>query len=339
MRARSAAGRSAAGPSLGAPSATGRCFRPSVPFANPPSIPYIPGVLLTLAARCLKAKLTPAKGARPAMVLEDVPKFARDDLGLSGLVLSTDLLVGADRQKLTKVLESADKAGCPCLVLVETEPQPFADSDSAKVEAAVDRCQRVAQAAHWLGCSAFAVPIKGADTDSDLLTAGINLKPVSRRAEKLDLNLCIVPTEGLTATPDRVTELLKKIGGFRVGTLPDFQAASASPEPNVYLRRLVPYASAVIASSVKFKPVKGKPLSAGKHEPYDLHEYSKLLVAVGYQGPVALDYRGSGELIENLVATRDIIASVITAEEPVDDEDPGLAKLLGDLSDDAPDET
>lgn len=271
------------------------------------------------------------------MRLDDVPRYAREELGLSGLVLSTDLLVGADRPRLTKVLEAADKAGCPCLVLIETEPQNFADADTVKVEAAVERCLRVAQAAHWLGCSAFAVPIRAADTEQDLLTAGINLKPVSRRAEKLDLNLCVAPCEGLTATPDKVTDLLKKIGGFRVGTLPDFQAASESADAAVYLRRLVPYASAVMASSVKFKGGKSKP---PKHEPYDLLAYAQLLVSVGYQGPVALDYRGSGDVTEGLIATRDTISSVIAA--PAEDEesdDAGLAKLMGDLADETPDET
>lgn len=304
---------------------------------------YIPGaMLLTLAARCLKPKLVPAKGAKPAMTLENVPTYARQELGLSGLVLSTDLLAGADRPMLTRILEAADKAGCPCLVLMETEPQAFADADPVKVEAAVERCLRVAQAAHWLGCSAFSIPIKAADTDSDMLTAGINLKPVSRRAEKLDLNLCLAPAEGLTATPDKVTDLLKKIGGFRVGTLPDFEAASKSEDSNVYLRRLVPYASAVVASSLKFKPNKApaKGAPAQKHEPYDLQAFAQLLVAVGYQGPVAIDYRGGGDLAEGIIATRDVISSVVAADATEDDpEDPGLAKLLGDLADDAPDET
>ncbi len=343
-------------------------------------------MLLTLNLSALRSRLTGQAG-QPKLKLTDAPALARNELGVNGLVISTDLLVGADRQALQRLLEAADKAGCPCLVLMEVNPQPLGSPDILPVEAATERCLRVAQAAHWLGCSAFSIPIEAPDDEETLANVAANLKPISRRAEKLDLNLCLAPRPGLTASPDRVTEVLKKIGGFRVGTLPDFAAAAASADPVQYLRRLVPYASAVLvpamneqeaeaastaaasksktkkspepaegADEAPAKPAKGKaskskkakaaeaepaaeaetaeapssapvaPAQASKPGSYDLNTYAGVLEAVGYEGPIALDFRGSGDPIPALIRTRDILMKSLAA--PAAAEETGLSALL-----------
>jgi len=216
-------------------------------------------MLLTLWVKALKSKIAPPGGR--GLAITDIPKLARDELGLSGLVMSTDLLVGADRAMLSKMHEAADKAHCPILVLAETTSLPLASDDPDVVAKAQERCYRVAQAANWLQCAAFSIGVKCAN-DDDISEAAINLKPVSRRAEKLELNLCIAPGTDATASADRVTDLLKKIGGFRVGTLPDFTAAMSSEDPQTYLRRLAPYASAILISADlllgETKPVQAK---------------------------------------------------------------------------------
>jgi sugar phosphate isomerase/epimerase len=271
------------------------------------------------------------------MTLTDVPSLAATELGLRGLAIQTEFLVGADRQRLTKVLEAADKAGCPVLVLIESTPQPLATTDKAQAEACVDRLQRVAQAAQWLGCGAFAFQVQSEDTDAHLALVAERLKPVSRKAERLDLNLCISPGPGLTSTSERVTELLKKIGGFRVGTLPDFATASAAKEPIQYLRRLVPYASTVMiptsgAPDAAAKKPKGKKKDeAGE---YDLAEYVGVLTAVGYEGPVSIDFRGAGDPLAALKAVRETLAAAIDSEQPTALDALGLDGLDDELEDD-----
>ena len=216
-------------------------------------------MLLTLWVKALKSKIAPPGGR--GIAITDIPKLARDELGLSGLVMSTDLLVGADRAMLSKMHEAADKAHCPILVLAETASLPLASDDPDVVAKAQERCYRVAQAANWLQCAAFSIGVKCAN-DDDIAEAAVNLKPVSRRAEKLELNLCIAPGTDATASADKVTDLLKKIGGFRVGTLPDFTAAMCSEDPQTYLRRLAPSASAILVSADlllgETKPVQAK---------------------------------------------------------------------------------
>lgn len=223
-------------------------------------------MLLTLNASCLKPLLAPARKAKPTLALFDLPKFIREELGLSGMTLSTDLLVGSDRRKLESIRERADKVGCSCLLLVETEPQNLADADDAVAQVGVDRLIRVVQAAQVLGCSSTSVKLIAPDTEKALGFASQRLRKVIERAERLDLNLLITPHTGLTATPEKLTELLKKVGGFRIGTFPDFQAAAASKDPVGYLRRLTPYAAVVSASTVKFveAPPDAPPASKGK---------------------------------------------------------------------------
>src|SRR5262245_43840360 len=77
-----------------------------------------PAMLLTLNVSSLRPHLrlgpgAPAPKAEPALGLIDVPRFAREELGLHGLTISTDLLVGADFARLDKFREAADKASCP----------------------------------------------------------------------------------------------------------------------------------------------------------------------------------------------------------------------------------
>lgn len=337
-------------------------------------------MLLTLNANALRSRLAPSASHR--LKLTDIPAFAKGELGVNGLVLSADLLAGADRPTLQRVLEAADKAGCPILVLMETTAHALGSNDILTVEKATDRCIRVAQAANWLGCSAFALTIQAPDDDETLANVAANLKPISRKAEKLDLNLCIAPAPGLTATPERVTEVLKKIGGFRVGTLPDFGGASETADPVQYLRRLVPYASAVLvpatnddaaleaaeaaskrkaaakpAEAPAAKPAKSKakgkkkkdedddtdeaptpaPVLTAVKGSYDLVTYAQVLDAVGYEGPITLDFRGSGDPMPALLKTRDILIKTLTA--PVPEESSGLSALLAAVEGiDEPDE-
>ena len=282
-------------------------------------------MLLTLTASSLRSMLLPGRGKKPKLDLLDLPTFARESLGLAGINLSTDLLVGADRSRLEGIRERADRASCACLLLVEADTQPFGGDKTG--QAAVDRMLRVVEAAHILGCSAAATRIDAPDDDAAFLRVSTRLKPVMERAEKLDINLLISPAKGLTSRPERVTELLKKVGGFRIGTYPDFQTAAESKDPVAYLQRLTPYATAVAASTFKFLSDKGGEEPGPdtvtganlEHSPYELKPLVEAVISVGYDGPLALDYRGTGDVTMGLLRSRDAIMGALG--EPVSDEE------------------
>lgn len=342
-------------------------------------------MLLTLTATCLKPLLSlPGKAKKGKLDLTDVPVFTRETLGLTGLNLSTDLLVGADRKRLESIRERADKASCACLLLIESETQSFGAADETLGRAAIARMIRVVEAAQIIGCSAASLRVESDDNETALARVAARLKPVVERAEKLDVNLLIAPNKGLTSTAERLAELIKKVGGFRIGTFPDFEAAAAQKDPTAYLRRLTPYATVVSASTVKFAetpkeatpehplpkprpPMTKKPTAklapptpAGKgtaakpveldddeegdddveltdeeleaalglvhddepaeeeykpqypdHSAYKLKTLVAAVASVGYDGTLAVDYRGPGDPTMGIVYSRDALQDAL----------------------------
>lgn len=289
-------------------------------------------MLLTLAAtsfRSLLKKERPVRagggggggggGDGKSLRLVDLPRFAREELGLFGLNISTEFLVGADLARLDQVRDSADKASCPYLVLIESEVQPYGHHDDDKGQAAIDRMVKVARAANRLGCSSVATAISVPEDGSTLDIAAARLKRTLQAADRLEINLLISPSKGLTANPEKLTELIKKVGGFRIGTFPDFQAAAATEDPIHYLRKLTPYAAAVSASVMNFKASKKPP--GFVHEPYDLTALAKAVAAVGYTGTLAIDYRGDGDPAEDIPKARTMLEAAIGVEAPVELDD------------------
>jgi sugar phosphate isomerase/epimerase len=278
-------------------------------------------MLLTLTANSLRSLLARGKAGKAKLELMDLPQFARDQLGLLGLNLGTDLLAGVPRDGLERLRERADKAGCACLLLIESEPQAFGDASESVGAALVDRLTKVIQAGNLLGCSSVAVKVGGRDDAAAFARAAERLRKAVDKAEKLELNVLLSPHDGMTATPERVTELLKKVGGFRVGTYPDFQSAAASPDPVGYMRRLTPYASVVSASTVKFTgggEDEADP-TPPKHTPYELKPLVDAILSVGYDGTLAIDYRGTGDAKLGVVRSRRALEQLLSVDADIDE--------------------
>lgn len=319
---------------------------------------------MTLNINSIRSLVAPGGSRKPRVALDDVPRLASHDLGLHGLALSTDLLRGATHRDLERLRDRGDKSGCACLLLVESEAQGFADPDDAVAALAVDRAARVLQAASLLGCPSAAVQVLGKNDEASFERAVQRLKQVSEWAERLEVNLLVSPrAAGLTSTPERTTELIKAVGGFRIGTYPDFQAAVDSGDGEAYLRRLTPFAAALNASTVAFeqpepepkpdkpkaeaKPKDDTDAGAGKdaedddtelsledleaeaildelaelfeappppiHTAYDLVPLVRAIAAVGYDGTLAIDYRGDGDGTLGVVQSRDALEAAFEA--------------------------
>lgn len=283
-------------------------------------------MLLTLSAVSLRSMFAKGRTGRAKLELLDLPRFTREELGLHGLNLSTDLLAGVSRETLERLRERADKAGCACLLLIESEAQAFGDTNESVAAGAVERMGRVIQAASLLGCNAVAVRPIGEDDQAVFARTADRLRKAVDRAEKMELNLLIAPHTGLAASPERITELIKKVGGFRVGTFPDFQAAAASADPINYLRRLTPYASVVAATTVKFAGAKGdadgEEISGLKHAPYDLEPLVNAILSVGYDGTLGIDYRGTGDAKIGVLRSRAALEALLDVEDVPDEDEP-----------------
>lgn len=276
-------------------------------------------MLMTLSIATLRPLLI-ARG-QSQLDLLDVPAFARETLNLHGLHLTTERLAGYTRSQLERLRDRADKAACSCLVLQETEPQHLAHVRSDVAQRAVDRTRKVIEAAQILGCNAAVVSIQGNDDNDAFERASERIREAVEAAERLEINLLLAPCEGLTREPDRVTDLIKKIGRFRVMTYPDFETASKAKDPIAYLRRLTPYAGALCASTVGFEGIeeRGEALleeMEPRHTPYDLRSMVETVLSVGYDGPMAVDYRGGGDVTLGALLSRAALESAIEAAAP-----------------------
>jgi len=268
-------------------------------------------MLLTLSDHSFRAALT---GTKPKMSLLDLPKVAHEELGLNGLVLHASSLRGWDLKKLEQFRDRADKAAAPCLLLVESEPQRLGDRDAAHAEAAEDRMQRVLQVGHRLGCSAVAMALRDPGAHGSVDAVASAIKRTVQRAERLELNLLVSPTAGLTGTPEQVTALIRKVGGFRIGAFPDFEAASASGNANDYLRALTPYASVVSASFTSFS-------DAGKHKGFDFAACVQSVESVGFDQTISLECRGTGDPREAIARAKASFEALNHEEEAPEDDD------------------
>jgi sugar phosphate isomerase/epimerase len=261
-------------------------------------------MLLTLAARSLRSLVV--HNGEGSLTLLDVPDFSIRELGLRGVNVPSSMLAGWGLDDLDKLRDRGDKAGCPCLVLIEDTPLSFGDSLDV-AEASADRVRRLAVAANRLGCNALSVRCAGADDDEAFDQTASELKAVMPSVERLELNLLLAPHEGLTARPDRLTDLLKRIGGFRIGSMPDFGHAASSGDLVDALRKLAPYAGAVHATVEGFD-------KKGAHTTFNLTEAVIAIRSVGFLNTLAIDYIGTDNAVENIEKARKVLQEAIEAD-------------------------
>ncbi len=285
-----------------------------------------PEILLTLSAGSVRPLLASPESFASANVrlprnVFEVPEFVATDLQLRGLNLPTDLLKGFGLSEVEKLRDAADRAHCPVLLLYEEPPIDFTERGPNWVKS-VDRIKRLGIAASRLGCPSIAVRVHAADTDSALEATAAGVKAVLRELDRHELNLLLAPHEGLTFTAARLTDLIKKIGGFRIGSYPSFAHAFASGDLENTLRKLAPYAPAIAAS------VRGFDGKTGEHDGYSLATCVECVQSVGYGNTLALDFVGREtdgaakkapkKQASNKQAGVDIIGDLIKAREALE---------------------
>ena len=106
---------------------------------------------------------------------------------------------------------------------------------------------------------------------------------------------------------DRLTDLLKRIGGFRIGSLRSFGHAAESGDLVEELRKLAPYAGAVHATVQGFD-------KKGRHEKFDLAEGVAAIRSVGFLNTLAIDYIGTGDAVANIELARKALQKAIEAD-------------------------
>lgn len=264
-------------------------------------------MLLTLVTRSLTG-LAPALNSNGEASLLDLPPYVMQHLQLRGMNVPASQLVGWGLQDLDHLRDRADKAGCPCLVLVEDTPLDLGSASADARNSASERVRVLAVAAHRLGCNSISIACTGPDDSDDTFDrAAAAVKAVMPEVERLELNMLLEPCAGFTHTPERLTDLIKRIGGFRIGSLPSFGHAASTDDPIAALRKLAPYAGAVHATIESFD-------KSGKHTPYDLAAFVQAIRSVGYVNTLAIDYASNKNASEVIEQARTVLQAAI--DEP-----------------------
>ncbi len=256
--------------------------------------------------------------------LVDLPAFGSGELGVRGLAIPASLLAGLGPADLESIRDAGDKARCPTLLLIEDQPLPLADPDPSVRAEAIDRIRRLSRAAGMLGAAQLGISIDGEDGDDRFEIAASTVREVMQTIDRFEVGVLLQSRAGITADPMRLTELIKKIGGFRIGSLPDFRFAHDTSDFDGTLRRLAPYAGTILAT-VGGSASGAKPASVSKDQtPYDLAKGLESVLAVGYQHAICLDHAGGAGAIDAIVAAREVIEAAIDPQsepdEDIDDE-------------------
>jgi sugar phosphate isomerase/epimerase len=217
--------------------------------------------------------------------LEELPEFASREFGVRGLSIPAELLSGRPLREIERLRDAADKAGCPCLLLTEHRPLLIAGGHLA---AGVDRLVRLAGAASSLGCSCLAVsPIAEAGGDADSLATGLRSGLLA--IERFELNLLVIPSDsGDLSEVAGVIDLIRRVGGFKIGCMPTFRHALSTRDPEATLRKLAPYAAAIEADLDGLGLGRSGEAKVGR---VLLKELVEALRAVGYANTLALASR------------------------------------------------
>ena len=236
-------------------------------------------VLLTLAIQSLNPLLEDGDHA-----ILDVPELASGTLQLRGVMIDADHLSGWTLDTYDKFRNNADKAKSPCLLVRDNTPMDLLEN----TEGSLERIKRLSVAANRLGCNAIAITPNIPESQQAIDSIVDTIRTSMQGVERLELNLLLQPCQGATEDPDQLIEIVKSIGGFRIGTLPTFQCASATGDGIEALRKLAPYAGGIVADF---------PCGRGKKKIEPL-EGLKAVLEVGYSNTIALNYTGKGDALK-----------------------------------------
>ncbi len=269
-------------------------------------------LLVTVSASAFADRI---RDAGDPLTLVDLPSLGAGELGVRGLALPTSLLRGLGRADFDLIRDAGDKANCPSLLLHEDQPLGLADPDPAVRAGAVDRIQQLSKAAEWLGCANLGLSIAGEDGEESFEVAASTVRETMHAPSRFEVGVLLESRPGITGDPGRLTDLIKKIGGFRIGSLPDFRFAHDTGDFEGVLRRLAPYAGTIFATVGKSARGEAPAPASRDATPYDLRAGVQAVLAVGYQHAICLDHAGGGGAIQAIINAREIIEDAIVPDQ------------------------
>ena len=282
-------------------------------------------LLVTASAQAFRDRI---ESDGDPLSLSDLPSFGAGELGVRGLSITASMLTGLGVHDLEAIRDAGDKVGCPTLLLIEDQPLALADPDPAVRAAAVERIGRLSNAAGKLGAAQLGLSIEGEDGDDRFEQAASTVRDAVQTIDRFEVAVQIEARPGITGDPARLTDLIKKIGGFRIGSLPDFRFAHDTGDYDGTLRRLAPYAGTMLAT-VGASARGGRPAGRSDTTPYDLEAGLETVLAVGYQHAICLDHAGGPGAAAAIIEARERIEAFLDPGTTEDEAAESVEEVAG----------
>ena len=223
----------------------------------------------------------------------DFARVAREEYGCEGLEYVNQFWKDkATDQTYLKELKkrSSDYGLTNVLIMCDGEGE-LGNPDEAKRKQAVENHYKWVDAAKFLGCHSIRVNAYSTGTweqQRDLAADG--LARLTEYGSKMKINIIVENHGGLSSNGKWLTEVMKKVGNKRCGTLPDFGnfRLGNNQEYDRYLgvTEMMAFAKGVSAKSHDFDD-KGDEIHT------DYYKMMKIVGDAGYTGFVGIEYEGS----------------------------------------------
>lgn len=223
----------------------------------------------------------------------DFARVAREEYGCEGLEYVNQFWKDkATDQTYLKDLKkrSSDYGLTNVLIMCDGEGE-LGNPDEAKRKQAVENHYKWVDAAKFLGCHSIRVNAYSTGTweqQRDLAADG--LARLTEYCSKMKINIIVENHGGLSSNGKWLTEVMKKVGNKRCGTLPDFGnfRLGNNQEYDRYLgvTEMMAFAKGVSAKSHDFD-------DKGDETHTDYYKMMKIVGDAGYTGFVGIEYEGS----------------------------------------------
>jgi sugar phosphate isomerase/epimerase len=244
----------------------------------------------------------------------DFARVAREEYGCEGLEYVNQFWKDkATDQTYLKDLKkrSSDYGLTNVLIMCDGEGE-LGNPDEAKRKQAVENHYKWVDAAKFLGCHSIRVNAYSTGTweqQRDLAADG--LARLTEYGSKMKINIIVENHGGLSSNGKWLTEVMKKVGNKRCGTLPDFGnfRLGNNQEYDRYLgvTEMMPFAKGVSAKSHDFD-------DKGDETHTDYYKMMKIVGDAGYTGFVGIEYEGSKlSEADGIKATKKLLEKIRTA--------------------------
>jgi sugar phosphate isomerase/epimerase len=223
----------------------------------------------------------------------DFARVAREEYGCEGLEYVNQFWKDkATDQTYLKELKkrSSDYGLTNVLIMCDGEGE-LGNPDETKRKQAVENHYKWVDAAKFLGCHSIRVNAYSTGTweqQRDLAADG--LARLTEYGSKMKINIIVENHGGLSSNGKWLTEVMKKVGNKRCGTLPDFGnfrlGNNQEYDRYVGVTEMMAFAKGVSAKSHDFDD-KGDEIHT------DYYRMMKIVGDAGYTGFVGIEYEGS----------------------------------------------